>query len=83
MKFPDFFSMLNETEKNDSVVLVRVETIAFSHPKLDDVVIEEAKALGINFEVDLKNELLDAGTPCLIWPPLRARQKLQSVRCGS
>ena len=45
---------LNETEKNDSVEVVRGETIAFSHPKLDDVVIEDAKALGIHFEMDLK-----------------------------
>ena len=47
---------LNETEKNDSVEVVRGETIAFPHPKLDDVVIEDAKALGIHFKMDFKNE---------------------------
>ena len=47
---------LNETEKNDSVEVVRGETIAFPHPKLDDVVIEDAKALGIHFKMYLKNE---------------------------
>ena len=47
---------VNETEKNESVEVVRGETIAFPHPKLDDVVIEDAKALGIHFKMDLKNE---------------------------
>ena len=45
---------LNETEKNDSVEVVRGETIAFPHPRLDDVVIEDAKAPGIHFKMDLK-----------------------------
>ena len=45
---------LNEMENNDSVEVVRGETIAFPHPKLDDVVIEDSKALGIHFKIDLK-----------------------------
>ena len=39
---------LNETKKSESVKMVRGETIAFQHPRSDDVVIEDAKALGIH-----------------------------------
>ena len=47
---------LNETKKSESVKMVRGETIAFQHPRSDDVVIEDAKALGIHFKMGLKKE---------------------------
>ena len=47
---------LNETDKNQPVEIVRGEAIAFPHPRLDDVVIENAKALGIHIKMDLKEE---------------------------
>ena len=44
----------NENEKTKSMKTVRGEAIAFPHPRLKDVIIENAKAQGIHFKMDLK-----------------------------
>ena len=47
---------LQENENSDSVEIVRGESITFPHPRLEDVIIENAKALGIHFKMDLTAE---------------------------
>ena len=47
---------LNENENSKSIEIARGEAIEFPHPRLEDVVIEHAKPLGIHFKMDLKAE---------------------------